>query len=288
MARVETPLAREAALLDDTLRSQRDHLEHLRVIGKAPDPFREVPGDPHEWAFASVAKVTLLLLASVVLLGIGIQSVARILMASGVPGFDKPAVAYLFAFVPVAAALALKNLSSAFTTERHRRRYGVAIGLLGVLFGLGWSTLFVLTFPPIGLSIEQLISAVAGATSTGSSSGKPMMLFQLVAEIFLSAGLWLESERIVELHRPAGKLPNPAYAAVRQVLDESLRDIQRTEELLGPRLALLKEIDARRTCHVAERVALFLETRRFAAFAVGHAASRGLCPALPQNPAGHG
>jgi hypothetical protein len=163
-------------------------------------------------------KVGLLVVVSGLLLTIGILTLSQILLASGLPGFEDPFRRYLFSFVPVAAAFALKNVGSLVGTDRNRRRFVGVVQIAGISLAIVWCWFFVASFESGAMaSTDEVLAALMDDSQQGSeggAAGSALLFVGLLAEIFLAAGCWLEIERLVLCHRQASRVCNPLRVAI--------------------------------------------------------------------------
>jgi hypothetical protein len=252
----EEPALKEAKeALEKKIQSNKTELGDLRGLAAKTDPFTEIPGDGTPWATFDLLKVGILSLVSLVLLAVGMLSVGQILLASGVPGFEHPVRAYLFSFVPVAAAFILKNIAGLFAPDRPRRRFTALVQSTGLLLAFAWAALFVITFPGMisspGEIVDNLLSETALAQGSGAT-GQALLLVGLLAEIFLAAGCWIEIERLVDRHQLARRIPNPLYTAVKERTVAAERELSEAQMLAGKMRSRLHAIEAARDAYVTE------------------------------------
>lgn len=154
-------------------------------------------------------------LASILLLGLGINSTATIALGSGVPGFDSPLRAYLFTFLPAGIAIAFAGvgrwLSDVGQLALMRWLFG-----LGVAFAVMWVFLFAQCFssfvqqPP-----EFVLSPVPeGAVPTSpisTLSGPLFIICSVLAEAFLGAGCALAALRSRHLTKARKMVHDPEH-----------------------------------------------------------------------------
>jgi len=205
---------------------------------------------------------------SLVLLGVGINTVAQVLLASGVPGFDNPWRCYLFSLTPIGIAFAFKSLRTFVPEARQKMIYTVIIWACGLVFGILWTILFASTFPALTQSASDIINSI-NSNSAGSSSGHGNILFiiaSILAESLLAAGCWLTIEAIVEKHQPSVRVANPAYARTQTDLDHWLKRKYEQLHIAGKIKGKMDATESARKRFVEDSVGLF----RTALGAAGH------------------
>jgi hypothetical protein len=202
------------------------------IRGKTP-PHIEEPANTTPWTLYDRFKVTIQLLFSLVVLAAGINTVAQVLIASGVPGFEEEWRAYLFSMIPVGMAFVLKGFRQRLKTDDSRRFYEIAVDGAAVLSGTIWAYLFARIFPGLTTNLNDILNAASVtsiAVTHSSGSGWPLIFFGQMADGVIAASLWQSVESTFESHRPSTR-PNPAYLKLLEEL-AALRATKQEESLL--------------------------------------------------------
>jgi len=174
------------------------------------------------WTRFSKIEIGVLLMVSCALLAVGINTIAQVLMASGIRGFDNPWRCYVFSLIPIGLAFGLKYLRRSVPEQFRKRVYPTIIWTVGLFLGVLWALLFASIFPSITQSVDQIINSLS-ANSTVSESGTAVgiafILISILAEACLAAGCWLTIEGIVEHHQSPIRIDNPAFKKVQSDVD---------------------------------------------------------------------
>ena len=164
-----------------------------------------------------------LVVSSLLLLGIGTNTIATILISSGLPGFESGVRAYLFSFVPMGFALGVVGIYS-LVSEARRAGFARWVWTLGLLCGAAWVVLFAQIFSGFAQSAGEVLKAVlasgAGAPAAGGGgvSSPSLVACGILSEIFLSAGCAIAARRACVVVQRAVSRPNPAYATLALLL----------------------------------------------------------------------
>lgn len=234
------------------------HLTELTHINNNTDRYRELSEPSVPWTRMARAQVAVLLLFSAVLLGVGWNTTAQVLMASGVPGFESPWRAYLFSVVPIGIAFCLKSLRHFIAQRQHQKYYAVAIWLGGLLFGLRWVMLFAATFPAMTQSASDIVSSLSsGQSAPNHGVGIEFIACSMLAESLLAAGCWLTVEAIFDRHQPSARLDNPAYEKTQADLDHWHHRQYEQQELHAKIEGKVTAIEQAKHRFVEESVGLF-------------------------------
>lgn len=211
---------------------------------------RECVGDERTpWNTLDRVTFVFLIIVSVALLGIGINTLATYLIGSGYVVFaETPALAFLLSAVNVGIAALLKAGSSWCPDDRSRHRYFLGLWALGLTSGSIWVATFSTLFPNIQTeSIGELIAGLS-AEGTGSSNTLEGIFVgsQLVAEICIASALWIHLEKLWRSHAPPieieANLEYKTRARAIAAWNEKLRGaLEKKAELVGA----LKEIQHR-------------------------------------------
>lgn len=211
------------------------HIAELSGINDRTARYQEQTGATLPWTRFAGIQVTILAVFSLLLLAVGINTTAQVLLASGIPGFENPWRCYLFSLIPIGIAFGLKYLRFFIPAPAARTAYAVFIWIAGILSGFIWSLLFAKTFPGLTQSTADIINSLATATNNapGGPSGPAMIVVSIVAESLLAAGCWLTIEDIFGHHQPPLRVDSPAFQKTQRDLDHWLRRHYEQDELLG-------------------------------------------------------
>lgn len=238
-------------------RQLQDHIADLQKIAARTDPYIEIPGPEGgtPWTAFDSIKVGALSTVSIALLVVGQLSVSQILLASGVPGFEQSFRAYLFSIVTLAASFVLKNMANQFSPGPPRRRFAQLVAVIGLSLAVGWTWLFVNTFPGMLSSPVLLVDKLMLGTtlSPGSeATGQYLLLIGLLGEIFLAAACFIEIERLIDSHNLSQRVSNPRHAVVMAHIDDYVNQLAETRLVAGEARARLGAIRAAREIFVTK------------------------------------
>ena len=169
--------------------------------------------DKRPWTTLDVIAAIMLIVVSVLLLGTDLNTVATVLVASGVPGMDDKPSAMMWSFVPVGLAIALKSMIYAAPSDLPKRRYTVGVWVFGVMLSIVWTLLFPRCFDPhLGQSTGQIIaSASSAADGPSSSMGAWFITIGMLCSGLLAGGCWLTLDAIAAAHRVSRRSVHPLY-----------------------------------------------------------------------------
>ena len=235
-------------------------LQELSRINKHTDRYQELNRESIPWTKFSRIQVLLLVLFSLLLLAVGINTTGQILMNSGIPGFEHAWRAYLFSLIPIGLAFGFKYLR-VFLTEQHRKtRYTLAIWSMGLFFGVVWAVLFAQTFPAITQSTADIINSISldqSKPNHGHVAGIILIVVSILAESLLAAGCWLTIETIVERHQPSTRINNPAYEKTQSDVNEWLKRKYEQDDICGKIDGKIRAIEEAKHRFADEAAALF-------------------------------
>lgn len=156
-------------------------------------------------------------LFSLVLLGMGMNTLATYLMDSGFILFvEHPALAYLLSAVNLGMAVLLKVGASWCRDDVARHRYFLWLWGLGLLSGAVWLVAFATIFPNIETrGVDEVIASLSKENGIKQAILEgTFVCSQLVCEICISAALWMHLERMVRAHAPSSIMErNPEHRA---------------------------------------------------------------------------
>jgi hypothetical protein len=212
----------------------REVQEHTAILEET-DRYHEISTHNEPWTRFDVFQVISYGLASLSLLAVGLNSMARVLMASGIRAFEHPLPCYLFSMIPLVFPFAFKALGQLFARSFARKMYRVAIWLLGIGFASVWVWMFAKTFSGMTQDVSDILNSIrldSPLQETGDFKWL-LIVVSIFTEGFFAAGCWLTIEAICEKHQLCKRVANPAYAMVQEELSHWRRLEQEEREYLG-------------------------------------------------------
>jgi hypothetical protein len=181
------------------------------------------------WTRADRLKWVVLLIVSLGLLVIGVNTLATYLMGSGFIMFARqPILAYVLSCVNLAVSFALKSIAR-LLSDRGRRRYELLLAAFGIGCGAIWILTFALLFANFsGGSLDEIVQTLQSGTSSFRKSLENVFVgAQLFSEIAIAATLWLHMEGISSRHNPnlvaSANPEHEAYLGLVLKLNDQLR-----------------------------------------------------------------
>lgn len=200
------------------------------------------------WSTLDLVTAAGLGLFSLVLLGMGINTLATYLMDSGFILFvERPALAYLLSAVNVGLAVLLKVGSSWCRDDVTRHRYFVWLWGSGLVSGALWLVTFAVIFPNIGAQgVDEIIASLGEESALKDAVLEGIFVCsQLVSEICISAALWMHLERMTRAHAPALVVAsNPEHRGYLSRLSECNESLRAAVEKRASLEGWLKELQA--------------------------------------------
>lgn len=256
-------LLAQAQRLDEQLKVEEEgadrHIHELTAIQNRTDRYREQAEPSAPWTGFDIVQVVVLALMSVVLLAVGINTNASVLQSSGIPVFEDLWRAYLFSFIPVGLAVAVKVPGSHISLKSRRLAYTYCVWGLGLLFGVVWAVEFARTFPGMTQSTAEIIASLTdprAGDSDGHANGS-FVLVAMLAEVFLAGGCWLTIQLISEKHAPSSRTDNPAYSKVQADLTHWQRRQAENRRLAGRLSGKINAINNTRDRFLGEAMGCF-------------------------------
>jgi hypothetical protein len=166
-----------------------------------------------------------LTLASLVLLGVGINTTGTILMGSGIPGLDQPLRAYLFSFVPAGLALGAAGLYRLLSPSQ-QVNYARSVWSIGLVFGTLWVLLFSRCFAGFAQDTTTVLNNILASGNGGAVSAlasPALIACGILAEVFLAAGCSIAAQRSFVVTEAGAVAPNPEYPRLLSRRDELTR-----------------------------------------------------------------
>lgn len=246
--------------------AERHAKELSRKLEETPR-YVEEPRKGVPWTPMNRAQVILLAFLSVLLLLVGLNTNAVVLLSSGVPGFESAIRAYLFCLIPVGLAVAVKAPASFLSKRGHLTLYTLIVWALGLFFGFWWAHLFASTFPALTQSAADIVNSLTqpGAAQEGDHPPVKLVFVSMSAEVFLAAGAWLTIQSIVEKHQGWTRVPSEAFLRVQQDLDEWCKRRNELARLAGSLDGKQRQIAEARCKYVSDTLGLYRAAVKLAA-----------------------
>lgn len=203
------------------LQRVEDEIRQLNVLAANTPKELEVKRQVVRYTWLSIG----LTFASLVLLGLGINTTGTILMGSGIPGLDQPLRAYLFSFVPAGLALGAAGFYRLLSSSQ-QLNYARAIWSVGLVFGTLWVLLFSRCFAGFAQDTTTVLNNIlaSGNGGTVSALASPALIAcGILAEVFLAAGCSIAAQRSFVVTEAAAVEPNPEYPRLVARRDELTR-----------------------------------------------------------------
>lgn len=200
-------------------------------------------------------QIKILIIASILILGVGVNSNARVLMSTGLPAFADALSCYLYSMIPIILPFGLKALPRFIKHKGFDTGYRVGVWIVAILFCIIWVILFAKTFPNMAQPISHFIENMSWEDSNpqGADMAWVFIAVSIFAETFLAAGCWLTIESICLQHQPSSRVPNPAYETVREDIEKwkciSWLECARLGNIVG-RIDALRGVMAKRAQEV--------------------------------------
>ncbi len=235
----------------EVIRGEMDRAwQHL---GKTQPLVRQAyePGGKVAWLPLEVVVASMIALISVALLGIGLNTLATYLIASGIITFiEHPGLAYLLSALNIGLTALLKIGASWCRTDHAARTYFFWLWAGGLAAGICWVVTFSSIFPDIGPEdIDSLVDSLGKESSFRDALLDGVFVgSQLLGEIFIAAALWIQLERMFSDHAPRvlfGANPeHRAYSARLARWSATLKTAQEKRALLEGRLKELGALES--------------------------------------------
>ena len=244
----------------DNLNGIGKQIAELTKILTSTRRYNETDRQSEPWTWFDKLQIIALVLVSLILMCVGINSMATVLRESGIPAFENPYCRYLFSMIPLALPFAFKYLSRQCGTTKGRASYHTAIWLAGILFAIIWAFLFASTFNGITQDASELVSAMTLNPSGSQPENHKwlLMVVSILAESLLAAGCWLTIESIVEKHESSVRIPNPAYEHTQAELNRWRELESEEEEYLGKVDGRIRALEDAIGRYVADAEAIYV------------------------------
>jgi hypothetical protein len=222
-------------------------------------------GEGVPWTTFDLIKAVFFALFSLVSLAIGVNTLATYLIGSGFIVFlENPYLAYLFASVNIGITGLLKIGHAWQKDGAAKRKYVLCLLLVGLSFGVIWLITFSSIFPNIGNEdVEKIIKGLSEESSGYSHLMEGLfVLSQLIAEICISAAMWIYLEDLFLKHsRKEGKEKNPEYTLHEDILKRHNEELKALKEEQGQAKGRLRAIQATREALITQVLARWAAAR---------------------------
>ncbi len=241
----------------ENVHSGEAHEGRLKDILADTEPYVEEHCEPKPWTLWDKAQLAAMLLFSIVLLTVDMNSAALTLMNSGLDGFrDHYWRAALFnVALIIGGAFLIKSASLWLTTDQGGRRYAWAVCMAATLSLFVALPVFARTYARMTIDPVALMTGEAGTTGTSNSAWT--FALQILTGNLIAGAMWLTAALLIERHRPSIRVPNPTWRRVKDDLDAISNLLRKEREKLGLVQAGLARIEAERHQLVTRAVELF-------------------------------
>jgi hypothetical protein len=229
----------------------------------------DVPGTGVPWTTWPRCKVAVILVLSVFFVVVDMNSVATTLAESGIASFQSPMRAWFFSMVPVGLSLGLKMFYDRLDPKLDRRIYAAGLNALGVVFALLWLGFFAATFPGIAKSSAEILNSLnlSAPMPEGGHSTSWLLLSGLAAAACVAAASWIAVEVIIDTHRIATRVTNPAFLKTQKDLNELRPIVEQQAVLVHRARKLVQRIEKDLEDYLAEADNLYSSAETGIAFA---------------------
>jgi hypothetical protein len=241
----------------ENVRSGEAHERKFDAILNGTDPYLEEHREPKPWTVWDRAQLAAMLVFSLVLLTVDMNSAALTLMNSGLDGFrDHYWRAALFnVALIIGGAFLIKSASNWLTTDQAGRRYAWAVSVAAAVSLFVALPVFARTYARMTIDPIALMTGEAGATGTANSAWT--FALQILTGNLIAGAMWLTAALLIERHRPSIRVENPTWRRVKDDVDAISNLLRKEREKLGLVQAGLTRIEAERHQLVTRAVELF-------------------------------
>lgn len=187
----------------------------------------------------------------------GAANVYSNLLASGEAVFlEQPYLAVFISMLVPAGSTSIKFISNFFEYQSSKKRYTLLIYTLTALVLLIWSFLFSMSFTGVASDIDW--------ESLGEAQNRTdsfLVWMQLVAEILVSAALFLAAEDIYLKYSPNITIESLEYINAKKALDTHSPIFEKQRDARNQTMADIAVLTAKRTAFTNEQVAEFMAMR---------------------------
>ena len=241
----------------ENVRSGEAHERKFDAILNGTNPYVEEHREPKPWTLWDRAQLAAMLVFSLVLLTVDMNSAALTLMNSGLDGFrDHYWRAALFnVALIIGGAFLIKSASNWLTTDQAGRRYAWVISVAAAVSLFVALPVFAKTYARMTIDPIALMTGEAGTMGTANSAWT--FSLQILTGNLIAGAMWLTAALLIERHRPSIRVENPTWRRVKDDLDAISNLLRKEREKLGLVQAGLTRIEAERHQLVTRAVELF-------------------------------
>ncbi|MCX6927555.1 MAG: hypothetical protein NT154_30760 [Verrucomicrobia bacterium] len=241
----------------ENVRSGEAHERKFDTILNGTDPYLEEHREPKPWTVWDRGQLAAMLVFSLVLLTVDMNSAALTLMNSGLDGFrDHYWRAALFnVALIIGGAFLIKSASNWLTTDQGGRRYAWVISVAAAVSLFVALPVFAKTYARMTIDPIALMTGEAGTTGTANSAWT--FALQILTGNLIAGVMWLTAALLIERHRPSIRVENPTWRRVKDDLGAISTLLRKEREKLGLVQAGLTRIEAERHQLITRAVELF-------------------------------
>lgn len=239
------------------VRSGEAHLRGLTHCLNRTDRYIEVERQSQPWTPWEVAQLAGILVFSVLLLGVDINSAAVTLLESGIEAFRGHfwRAAMFNLSVIVGGAFLIKTLANWLDSDHARRRYALAVFALALVSLTAAIPVFAQTYSR--MTADPLAAMTSLDSAASSHNSWWTFALQLLVGNLVAGAMWLTATLIVERHRPSTRAENPMWTRVKTDLDKQAAGLREEREKVGLFQGKLQIIESKRQQLVTRAVELF-------------------------------
>ncbi len=253
----EQVLRQVAHDISENVQSGESHERNLSSVLHSTDPYVYEQRETKPWTIWDRVQLAAMLLFSIVLLAVDINSTALILMNSGLDGFRGhywKAALFNLALI-IGGAFLIKAISAWLTSDQARRRYTLVVASSAIVSLIVALPVFARMYARMTIDPIALMTGEVG--SAGSVNSALTFALQIFTGNLIAGTMWLTASLFIERHRPSIRIENPAWRRVKDDLDVISNLMRQEGEKLGLVQAGLVRIDAERRELVTRAVELY-------------------------------
>ncbi len=223
---------------------------------QSPNQDENSPSGFFQMSGYDLLSIALLFCAIPVTLFMGAANVYSNLMASGEEVFLKqPYLAVFIAMLMPAGSTAIKFISNFFDYQNSKKRYALSIYGLTAMALLTWSVFFSIEYTGVASGIDLNID------EHSTIYGSLLVWIQLLAEMLVSAALFLAAEDIYLKYSPNYYRESLDYINAKKALDDHQPAFEKLRDLRCQNIADIAVLSAKRQIHMNESMAGYMALR---------------------------
>lgn len=243
--------------IQGNIQSGMAHLRELTQLLHRTDRYIEIERRTQPWTVWEAVQLAAVLVFSLMLLGVDVNSAAVTLMESGIEAFrGHYGRAALFNLsVIMGAAFIIKSVTNWLETDYARRRYTLLVFAAAGIALAAAIPVFAQTYSRLSADPIALMTASQTA-SQGPNSGWTFAL-QLMVGNLVAGAMWLTASQIVESHAPSVRAESPIWRRVKDDLDAQATGLREEREKLGLFQGKLDVINSKRNLLITRAVEMY-------------------------------